>query len=415
MLILMARFHSDPRLGVELFHVGPILATPVKIVGLFAIFAACLQPSTADSAPRSHSLLGILFFVFAIVPVICSFAFGQPIPNDPISSLLSFGFLLVCTRRLISTQDRLIKSVRIIVVASTIGSMWLYKQHYLMHVGRPDGIEGDCNYEALTLLVDLPLAVWMAIHERRSYWRRVGVASTIVTGIAIVLTQSRAGLIALGVAGLTTVLYSQRRLLTILMVCTVILLVVVFAPSSLFQRFHSISISGAAQNGDEVSTQTHFELVRAGINMIESHPLFGVGLDRFKAVAPEYNADLLRVGGRSYIAHNTYIQIGAECGLPVLLLFLALLAIAMANCRVARKVPDGPMVDLASAIQIGLIGFCVAGASVTAEFVTAFWILVFLSQNLREIATHKARETEPAFGPKLSKQSHPVLLCNALV
>ncbi len=44
-----------------------------------------------------------------------------------------------------------------------------------------------------------------------------------------------------------------------------------------------------------------------------------------------------------------------------------------------------PLARMATAMQLGLIGFSIAAASVTAEYVTTFWIVVFLSQNLREI------------------------------
>jgi putative inorganic carbon (HCO3(-)) transporter len=391
LLILVARFHNDPRLGTALFHAGPILVTPVKLVGFLALFAAILSERPTDSAPRLRSSLGVLFLTFAIVPVLISSAFAQNLPADPISSLLSFGFLLVCTRLLITTQDRLVKSVRVIVIASTFGSLWLYKQHFLGHMARPEGIEGDCNYEALTLVINLPLAVWMAFHERTSWWRRIGLSAGAVTGTAIILTQSRAGLIALVVAGLATILYSQRKLLATLTICAVSSLVVAFAPPHMFDRFHHIALSGEAQNGDEISTRTHMELLKAGLNMIETHPVFGVGLDQFKTVAPHYNSNLIEVGGRSYIAHNSYVQIAAECGLPMLVVFLAILITALGNCRSTRKLPDGSIPGLAFAIQVGLIGFCVAGASVSAEYVTALWILVFLSQSVREIGFDQAQ------------------------
>jgi O-antigen ligase len=157
------------------------------------------------------------------------------------------------------------------------------------------------------------------------------------------------------------------------------------APAELTNRFHSIKIKGAATNGDEDSSRTHFELLKAGVAMIESSPLTGVGLERFKSVAPLYNRELLDVAGRRYIAHNTYLQIGAETGLPVLILFLALMTTAFVNCRAGRRSGDAPLAGMAKAIQLGLIGYSVAALSVTAEYITTFWILVFLSQNLREI------------------------------
>jgi O-antigen ligase len=162
------------------------------------------------------------------------------------------------------------------------------------------------------------------------------------------------------------------------------------APAGLKNRFHSIKFEGAATNGDEDSSRTHYELIRAGLAMIESNPLTGVGLERFKYVAPDYNRELLQVARRRYIAHDTYIQIAAETGLPVVILFLALMAAAFMNCRAVRRSGNAPFAAMATAIQFGLIGYGVAAASVTAEYVTTFWILVFLSQNLREVASSSA-------------------------
>ena len=61
------------------------------------------------------------------------------------------------------------------------------------------------------------------------------------------------------------------------------------------------------------------------------------------------------------------------------------MATAIINCRAVRRSTNVPLARMATAMQLGLIGFSVAAASVTAEYVTTFWILVFLSQNLREI------------------------------
>jgi O-antigen ligase len=414
-LLLMARFHSDPRFGAPLFYVGPVLATPVKFVGLFAVLVAMLSAPPAGRAPRIPNLLGILFLTFAILPLLIAFSFGWQISTDPISSLLSFGLLFVSTRLLITTEERLLKSVRVIVIASTLGSLWLYKQHFLMHISRPGGIEGDCNYEALTLVMDLPLAVWMVIHEHASHWRRIGYVSAIVNGVGIILTQSRAGLIALAVAGLTTVLYSRRKLFATLMVCAAVLLIVTFAPSSLFERFQNTSLNGAVLNGDEQSSRIHFELVKAGLTMIAAHPIFGVGLDRFKAVAPAYNPNLLQIARRSYIAHNTYVQIAAECGLPVFVIFLAMMATAMRNYGATRKLDRGAVSDLAFAMQVGLIGFCVAGASVTAGYVTTFWIFVFLSQNLREIGVGDASRASATARKEISRIAHRAMLGEPMI
>ena len=71
-----------------------------------------------------------------------------------------------------------------------------------------------------------------------------------------------------------------------------------------------------ATTGDEASSRTHYESLKADVAMIQSQSLIGVELQQFKSVAPSYNPELLRLSGRSFIAHDTYILIAAECGLP---------------------------------------------------------------------------------------------------
>src|SRR5262249_20289814 len=204
-------------------------------------------------------------------------------------------------------------------------------------------------------------------------------------------TESRAGLIAGIVIAVATLVKSRRKVIAFALVGIAAFAILTFGPADLFTRFHSIKISGDITNGDDQSTRIHVELVKAGLNMIESSPIFGVGLERFKKEAPFFNRELLGVAGRTYVAHNTYVQIAAEAGLPVLALYLLMIGMAIKNCRVARQVEtvDG-LGELAAAMNTGIVAFAIAAVSVTAPYVSALWVLIFLSSNLREIAAWEA-------------------------
>ena len=395
LLLFFTRFHSDPRLGETLFNAAFVQVTPVKVVGLLTVSAALVAPRPADAAPRLKNLLGVLLFAFAALQILNVLVFRPPNPSNSISSLVSIGLLLLATRALICTEERMREVVRAMILVSAFASLWLYKQHFLQHLLRADGLEQDTNYEALTLVTCVPLAVWMVRYETGPWWRCIGaVCAGLMTG-GVLLTGSRAGLIAAVVMGLAAVVVSRRKILTLSLLVIAIAVGVVMAPVGLKSRFQSIKFEGAATNGDESSSRIHYELMKAGLAMIESYPLTGVGLERFKDVAPAYNRNLLRVAGRRYIAHDTYIQIAAETGLPVLFLFLALLTTAILNCRAVRRSAEAPLTRMATAVQLGIIGYCVAAASVTAEYVTAFWMLAFFSQNLREIAAFAPLRVQP--------------------
>jgi O-antigen ligase len=394
-LLLFTRFHSDPRLGTPLFNAGFVLVTPVKVVGLFTVLAALVAERPSDAAPRLRNSLPVVFFAFTVIQVLEVLAFRLPIPSTSISSLVSIGLLMVATRALISTEERMRKAVRMMILASAFASLWIYRQHFLQHVFPANGIEQDTNYEALTLVMGIPLAIWMVGYETGTWWKRIGAVCAGLMAGGVLLTESRAGVIAAVVMGLAAVVVTRRKILTLVLIVIAVAIGVVMAPDGLSARFHSIKLEGAATNGDEASSRTHFELMKAGLAMIESYPLTGVGLERFKDNAPYYNRELLQVAGRRYIAHDTYIQIAAETGLPVLILFLALMTVAFMNCRTVRRSANVPLARMATAMQLGLIGFSIAAASVTAEYVTTFWIVVFLSQNLRELAAFAASRVQP--------------------
>jgi O-antigen ligase len=64
--------------------------------------------------------------------------------------------------------------------------------------------------------------------------------------------------------------------------------------------------------------------------MIRDHPLSGIGPGNFRVVYPLYAASFARdplcnYQIQIYKAHNDYLQLAAECGIPALLFFLLLL------------------------------------------------------------------------------------------
>ena len=394
LLLLFMRFHFDPH-GTPLFNAAFVTVTPVKVVGLFTIFAALVAQRPSDAAPRLRNSLGGVFFAFAALQVLEVLVFRLPTPSSSISSLVSIGLLLVATRALISTEERMRKAVRVMILASALASLWLYKQYFIEHISSVGGLEQNANYESLTLVMGIPLAVWMVRYETGPWWRRIGAVCAGLMAGGVLVTESRAGLIAAVVMGLAAVFVSRRKMLTLGLLVIAVAAGVVMAPVGLGTRFHSIKLEGTATNGDEASSRTRVELLKAGLAMIKSSPLTGVGLERFRETAPDYNRELLQVAKGRFVAHNTYIQIAAETGLPVLMLFLALMTAAFMNCRAVRRSAGAPLARMATAMQLGLIGYSVAAASSTAEYVTTFWILVFLSQNLREIAAFVTARVQP--------------------
>jgi O-antigen ligase len=386
LLLIFERFHDYPHLNSQLFNAGFIPVTITKLTGVAAVAAAMIMPQPTSQGKPARDALMPLFAAFALCPLLGTFALGLPLPAVSFSYLISLALLMVATRRLVCTPQRARNVIRASVLAAGIGAAWCYKQHFMEGAERAWGVGLDPNYEALSMVMMIPLAAWMGRAEGRLLWRTVGALTAVSLAGATFLTQSRGGLIALAVVGLAALLRARRRPAARCALLVAFGGLLALAPAGLWQRFESIKLSGSPLNGDETAAQARLELIVAGLSMVESHPLLGVGLDGFKAAAPSYDPRL-RESGTQYIAHNTYLQVAAETGLPGLLLFVALMAAGFGNCRAAERCArDRALAGFTAAIRLALLAYVVAGFFLTAEFVVWYWLLIFLSGNLRESA-----------------------------
>lgn len=386
LLLFAIPFHFDPRLGKTLLDIGGgMVVTPVKLLGLLTVVAALLAPRAKDYVPRLPNPLVLFFLLFAVIPVFTALVCGLPIPAAAVSQLISAALLLVATRAVIRTRQRLRLAVRTLVIAFAFSSLWVYKQHFIEHASRAWGVEGESNYEGLMLLLTIPAAFWMWRYESTKRWRRIGLGCGFLLAGAEILTESRAGIIAAGVMALFGIIRSKHKLGGFAALTFAAILMFGYGPAGLSQRFRSIKFSGEASNGDEGSTRIHVELLKAGLRMVEKHPFFGVGLGQFKTLGPQYNPGLLQIVESRWVAHDIFMQTGAECGIPVLLLFVSMIGIAYHNFGLGQPRSVPALAALGSSMQIALVGISIAAMSITVEGLP-FWILIFLSMNYREIA-----------------------------
>ncbi len=402
--LLLIPFQEHPILGAQLFHVGTFPITPIKLVGIPLVAAALLLPRSRDAAPRPSAGIPLLFASFALFQVLGTTLSSLSFPANDASMLFSTAILMLATNTLISTQRRLQMTIRVIVLVETFASTWLYKQYYIYHWPRPIGPSSDPNYEALSLVMTVPLATWLTLCDERDLWKRVGRICTPILAYAVFVSQSRGGLLALTVMAALAWVNSRHKMRLMAGFAAAAALMLAIAPGQMIKRLQEIQFQGQAETGAEISTLARVELVRAGIRMMEAHPIFGIGLGQFKSVEFHYSPVLADLGDPK-IAHNTYVQLGAEGGIPTLVLYLAILGVTLATCRNSQKLPGLPedIAVLALSFQIGLIGIMVAQFFLTAQYIKEVWIFISLAPNLYAISLHAAA----ASGKTVSAQSEP--------
>jgi putative inorganic carbon (hco3(-)) transporter len=131
--------------------------------------------------------------------------------------------------------------------------------------------------------------------------------------------------------------------------------------------------------------------------MISDKPVTGVGAGNFRTSSIHYllvEPGLIRrddfIVERPQVAHNMYLNVAAELGLPGVLLFGALLlgcvACAFRAAGEFRRRGDPAMEACARAVVLALVGLLVADAFASDQLAKELWLLLGLGPALLGLA-----------------------------
>ena len=248
-------------------------------------------------------------------------------------------------------------------------------------LARDGGTLGDPNYFATVLVASLALAAALAMMRSLApVWRVSAVIACVLSVSGILLSLSRGGLIALGVALLTMIVIAGRWRAPMAAVAVFIAILgvgyfIALAPPGALARITT--------NNDGSGRQ---DVWRVGWRMVQAHPLNGVGAGNFPIVSKNYvlepglttHADYIILTPK--IAHNTYLEVLAEGGIPAFVLFMAIL-IGSLRCtqkawRAFRESGDSELELLAYAQFAALVGFLAGSFFLSEEYSKQLWILL---------------------------------------
>jgi O-antigen ligase len=370
--------------------------TVIKLLGVLGFGWAMLRMSAGEIPSGFRSPQAKFFLVFFVGVVVSSLFSGSGFLS--VSRYLAFLVFLPFVLMAVRTERDVKRVIYAMVLSYTLVFPYAVRQMFRFDSRLGTGLY-ESNYFAALLLVVIPVALVLARQARIRTHKLGWIVAALVLVASLLLTSSRGGLLGLLVAGM---LFAYRRKGMIgvfaLLACIVIGLTVL--PTDLGERaLATVQGSRMSAGGLESSNRAHTALFWAGVRMINDAPLTGVGPQNFKELSQTYSGL-----DQAYIGHNTYLEIAAEMGLPLISLFaMMLLSVFGALKRVSRGSEHDDLAGWAEGLRYGLLGFLVAGTFISAQYEKLLWIVVFLSIAMESVArtapVAARQEGEDPFAP----------------
>ena len=274
----------------------------------------------------------------------------------------------------------------------------------------PGGMLKDNNDFALALAMGIPMMVMIGRSERRDALRKPLLACVPLTMITIALTHSRGGFLATSLGIFIMILRSRNRVAGFAMIGIVGICAALAAPKDYIERIQSIGEYDA-----DSSAQARFAAWRVAGVMIQSNPVFGVGFGHFQDNYTRYDparkdADLQQ--HMSHVAHNSYLQIWAECGTPTFLLYLTLIFLSFLDlwkirAEAQRRYHSSWILNYTTMFEASLATFTIGSVFLNRAHFDLFyhWVAIILA------FTTIARQhmNDPTFYPQLDTGTRGVL------
>jgi putative inorganic carbon (hco3(-)) transporter len=359
--------------------------TLIKYLGMICLISAMVHaPSRLIPLRLFQTWQTRLFGVLALLGTVSFLAKGPDIEINfsPLMSYASFILFFIVTLVLVDSLHALRGTLFSLVASITYASLHCLRE-WQAYGGfasgyRPGWITGDPNYYSLSAILCLPIIFYLIQPQQARWERSLLYFALISTLFATTLAASRGALVGIVASFILIVVRSQQRARLLTIGSLILLPLLMFAPSSPLGRLFTPTQS------DRESTGNRIIVWEAGLLMIQESPLTGIGVGNFKPlVAQSTNMDA------PTIAHNTYLGMAAELGLPGLGIFLGIFVASFFSlARVRRLSPDRKSLlhQASLGIECAFIAFMVAIFFISAEYQKFFWLLVFLSAALESLA-----------------------------
>ncbi len=381
---------KDPyRLLLMVFVVQTVsrVASPLGLAALrpaLLLFGICLLYAVAN--PKKAFAPG--FFKNRIprltlaqaVMACCSALFGLSLGHAATFILNEYWKTLASCWLLMASIRNVTDVRRMVWAMAFAGFVLAYLSLYVVGISKTQGTGSyDANDIGVIMVMTVPLAL-LCLQTSGKVGKLVALVGLALTMMTIVKSQSRGAFVGAAAVGLMMLVFLPgvsvfRR---VIVVGTLIGAMTVAAPPGYWQTMNDfVSNPQADYNWDAYSGRRN--IAKRGIGYMMEYPIFGVGINNF-SFAEGQLSPLAKTGEvviRWAAPHNSFVQAGAETGVPGLVLWVTIMVASGGGLwRLRRRMrgwdkgtPDQKFLFLSTLfVPSAFVGF-----AITATFVSFAW------------------------------------------
>lgn len=246
----------------------------------------------------------------------------------------------------------------------------------------PGGMFEDNNDYALLLVMALPIIYYAGKAEKQRLLKWSLHFCALATFFTIFVTRSRGGFLGMCVVMFFLAIRTKYKVTGAIFAPLAIGLVLLLTPDVITERFRTIREDGR----EDHSAQQRLRAWNVCLQIMRDYPLTGVGFRNLMSVYGNYEDE-----ADARVAHNSFLQMGADGGIPAMFMLLGLVALSYFRLWRARgilqaRAPDSQLIYYTHGLQVALIGYCVSGSFVSRQDLELLYEIVALATTIRLLA-----------------------------
>jgi len=249
---------------------------------------------------------------------------------------------------------------------------------------------GNAGDFGVAMCVAVPFAFFLFKAAKNTFLKLAGLGLTSALVASIIMSGARGNSVGLFAMVLLLWIRSSKKVLGMVFLVLFTIGYWFSAPDVMKDRF-----SSAVEYDKDTTASDRLDKWKAGLEMLVTHPLTGVGIRNFGYHYVRSGYTSARSPAAT-AAHNLFVQAFSETGLVGIIVLLSVMYIIYKRNREVRELyfderrHNDWLVNASYAIDTSLVGYVVAGSFLTVLYYPHLFLLIGLSLSLNNIARERA-------------------------